>query len=733
MAADTITSRYSGLHAAVSAIAARCDGAIDQDGIGFDGTDTKFGRRVAAMPVELWDEAIAIEVSRILPKYRTQLASYGIDLSDVDLVHGEDRRHEARQSARTAEKRAQEQPYIEIGSDGTVRVFRSLYIKDVLKAAKFRFDGGLCCWQARLTPTAAEAILGLPEIQLTDSQRAALTVTADQPVPVKYDVDVLAGRLALDVDFGRLPLETIRSLPGRKWDGAVRVNWVDAHPALLEHGLTISPAALRLIEASRVAVTEAQAREADLMASSRATESGATVAIADQLYPFQRAGVAYALRARRALIGDEMGLGKTRQALSALETETAYPAVIVCPASLKGNWAREINALLPHRTVDVRSGRKASSKQITADILILNYDILAAHVPTLPAPAALVIDESHYVKEGKAQRTKAVRKLAGQVPASGLVLFLTGTPVVNRPKELVQQLLALGHLTEEKGHANSTGKFLFRYCGPVNNGWGWTFNGATNTEELNTWLRKTCMVRREKAQVLTELPAKVRAPQFTELTPAAYRAYRELEDQAADYAACTAAEALVFLTKVREAVGLAKIEQAVDWAENFLTTGKSLVIFAHHKAVQTALIDRLRAAGHDVTHILGGQPVAEIEAHKARFQAGESRVLVASLSAAREGHTLTAASDVLFVELGWTPGGHSQAEDRCHRIGQTDSVTAWYLLAEDTVDTDTYDLIENKRTVVRAVIDGTEETTQTAIAAELLARLLARHAIKEAS
>lgn len=431
------------------------------------------------------------------------------------------------------------------------------------------------------------------------------------------------------------------------------------------------------------------------------------------LYDFQQVGVAYALVTGRCIIGDEMGLGKTIQALTVLAVKNAFPAVVVCPASLKGNWKREIERALPGRTVNVLSGRKADPAQLGTDIVIVNYDILTAWEALL-APQALVLDESHYCKNPDAARTQAALALAARVPADGVVLGLTGTPLLNRPQELLAQLQILGRLEDITGPAKKpAGKFLFRYCGPEDNGYGYSFKGATNTEELNTRLRGTCLIRRLRADALGTNDT-VRIPAYMSLNGAldTYRKaeadfigfLRETEGVAAAQKA-RQAEAIARLTKLRVLCGLAKVPATIEWIENWLDSneGKSIVVFAWHREVQVALKEHFGCPA-----ILGGQNADATEAAKATFQAGGARVIVCSIQAAKEGHTLTAASDVLFVEQPWNPGTQQQAEDRVNRIGQTaKQCFAYSALAEDTVDEMVYQLIETKRATFQAVADGT--------------------------
>lgn len=486
------------------------------------------------------------------------------------------------------------------------------------------------------------------------------------------------------------------------------------------------------------------------------------------LKPFQTVGVAYASVTRRTFIADEMGLGKTIQALLTIEANDAYPAVVTCPATLKGNWANEVRRFLPHRTVEVVSGRKPYPA--AADIVIVNYDVLADWADELAQPLAFVLDESHYVKnsgtkKAPVKRTAAAQQLADSVPAEGVVLCLTGTPYQNRPIELLTQLQILGTLdkiVEGEYQAKQDPAFAFKFAFCRNERskeetGKYTWDGAVNLGTLNDRLRGTCLIRRERETVL-DLSNTVRIPVTLSLNGAldSYRKAEDdilaflrtkaelkallaaLEDGDADPETTAhiaglkaeqqarAAEALVKLGQLRKLAGEAKVEATVEWVENFLTSNpdKSIVIFAWHKDVQQALVTALKA--YEPAQILGGQK--DVEDQKARFQAKETRVLVASIKAASEGHTLTAASDVLFVEQPWHAGAEQQAEDRCNRIGRTaDKVVAWKLLAEDTIDQDTAALIERKRETFKAGIIGEQDTDdESGIASALLSSLEAK-------
>jgi SWI/SNF-related matrix-associated actin-dependent regulator of chromatin subfamily A-like protein 1 len=428
-----------------------------------------------------------------------------------------------------------------------------------------------------------------------------------------------------------------------------------------------------------------------------------------ELRPFQRAGVSYVLHARRAFLADEQGLGKTVQALAALEADGAYPAVVICPASLKLNWQREIERWLPHRTVAVVSGTSVTAPE--RDILVINYEIVHAHRVRLALrkPRALILDESHYVKNPRAKRTQAVRRLAETLPPNALRLALTGTPVMNHPEELIAQLRILDRL----GEFGSGARFARR------------FQGAGAEERIHWHLRRSCFVRRLKADVLPQLPAKRQV-----VLPVALdneREYRLAEEDViawlreqpldlgeveAKVAAALRAERLAQLNALKRLAARGKAGAALAWIDDFLASDEPLVVFAGHREVQELVIERFPEA----VHVLGRDSLPQREAAVQAFQEpGGPQLIVCATRVGGQGITLTRASNVAFLDLDWTPAVHDQAEDRCHRIGQHDAVTAWYLLAAETIDETMIELISRKRGIIGAVTDGRRDESEALI------------------
>jgi SWI/SNF-related matrix-associated actin-dependent regulator of chromatin subfamily A-like protein 1 len=488
---------------------------------------------------------------------------------------------------------------------------------------------------------------------------------------------------------------------------------VPADPALLDEldAFLSNHEFIALTERAALRLDELRAerrRAKETVALSMAEDASLDLpSLGGELRPFQRAGVKYALAQRRTFLADEQGLGKTVQALAALEVDRAYPAVVVCPASLKLTWEREARHWLPHRSTAVVSGRSARGWSAegadAADIVILNYDIVDGHVARLGelGLGAAVFDESHYCKEPRAKRTKACLKLAAGLPGGALRLALTGTPILNRPKELVSQLRLIGRLGDFGSGAAMTRRF----------------RGAEALERLHWHLRSHCYVRRVKADVLPQLPPKRQVTIPVALSnESEYRLaernvvdwlrtqpldLRELETRVA---AALRNERLVQLNKLRQLAGRGKLAAALAWLGDFVESGEPLVVFADHVELQHELVARF---GESAVHILGSDDARARDDAVTAFQSPDGpQVIVCSLRAAGQGLTLTRASNVAFLELDWTPARLAQAEDRCHRIGQGSAVTAWYLLAPDTIDETMADLLAAKRGVIGAVTDG---------------------------
>lgn len=483
-----------------------------------------------------------------------------------------------------------------------------------------------------------------------------------------------------------------------------------------------------------------------------------------KLMPFQRAGIAFAARAKRVYIADQMGLGKTIQALGFLEAVKAYPAVIVMPASLKATWEEKCREWLPQRKVQVIESGKDEIDP-TAEIILVNYDLLKTEAfdpktglavddkarPTEDVPdvkgdvdvgedddpepkkrkkrrrnyprrlvsvaarikkfalAALVCDEAHYAKNRTADRTRAVRGLAAGVEH---VAFLSGTPVKSRPEEMIAQIEILGYLDTEFGGRFGFG---FRYCKPTLGRGGWMLTGSENEDELRERMRSTFMIRRMKHEVFKELPAVMHSRVSLDIANKAEydRAdadfMRWLTETAGDEAAKKAkkAEAIARIGKLTQLAAKGKLERIIEWVRRFVEEGEKLVLFAHHKEIQESIVKAFPGA----VAIRGGASANETKEAVDAFQTKkEVTLIVCSILAGSVGHTLTAASQIAFCELAWTPAEMDQAVGRIDRYGQTArKLNVYYLLARGTIEEEIERMLAKKRAITAAITDADEQ------------------------
>lgn len=539
--------------------------------------------------------------------------------------------------------------------------------------------------------------------------------------------------------IGGFETRNIPKAAGMRWDPANKEWWTtDESRAIALLNYADENAKIRL-QKTEIAI-----------AASEAADSEAEIPVPEGLsyLPYQRAGIAYAMHRPGTLIGDEMGLGKTIQALglaNAIGIE-AFPMLIVCPASLRLNWQREAKKWLMQEKLSyciVDGGAPDPAARI-AQIVIINYDIIPKHIDALTARewGMLVCDEAHYLKSAKTNRSKAVlgyydkaskSKVPGLVDKAKRKVFLTGTPISNRPAEI--QPLA-GALAPAK--FGNFFAFAKRYCGGNQTGFGWDFSGASNLDELQRRLRATIMVRRCKADVLKELPAKRR--QIIELSPngsfASVRRESEAWDAQRDAVECAQADvdaahasgdeesykaavakmqgvfgaAFSEMAIIRRELAEAKAPKVVEHIKAMLEDGdvEKVVIFAHHKSVVKILCEGLREFG--VVSVTGETAMEDRQSAVDGFQGRAAvRVFVGNIKAAGVGLTLTASSTVIFAELDWTPANMSQAEDRCHRIGQKESVLVQHLVFDGSLDS----IIAKRLIAKQAVIDAAMDDEMT--------------------
>jgi SNF2 family DNA or RNA helicase len=714
-----VESEYSQLAEALRSIALSCDGAVTEDSVGFNKSDSRIGTQLALIPESYWTPTMAYSAWIMLAKYSKQLKKLGFvydeitppkraytDIhQDLDSVYGSkvDKRITKVNNNFVIHCQYDEQVTSELKQITGVVWNSAASVWIAPESAKLEVAEFASKYQFNVSQ---EAQTQLPEV-IQDTEKS-LTISKRGMAVIKfpYDLEIIV---------------EVKKLPQRTWD-MKKKHWTA--PITIGVLELADKYKFDVEDSVREKIIELTKKSTELLVQSTSTDAEISIpTLNGTLMPYQKAGVAYAGSVGRCLIADQMGLGKTVEAIASLEYRDAFPAIIVCPASLKENWKREINKWLPHRSVNILSGK---GNIANVDVNIVNYDIIGRFVEPIMhlKPMGLVLDESHYVKTSKTKRTEAVRDIAKKVPQSGTVLLLSGTPVTNRPEELVSQLEILGMLSRFGGKW----AFLKRYTNAYHNGFGWDTKGASNLNELNMKLRQNCYIRRTKDEVLKELPAKTRNVVHVEPSGKGYAEYRKAEGDLLaflaenGYRASDTAEHLRRTTVLKRLAADAKMESVIEWIDSFLEScDRKLVVFAHN----VAIVDYL--AGKYGNLRVSGQDSMEDRQHAVdSFQKDpKARVIVLNLQAGGVGLTLTAGSDVCFVQQGWTPGEHDQAEDRCHRIGQENSVQVWYLIGVNTIDEDIYDLIDAKRAVVDAVTEG-DEVQQAGVIGDLMKRLYAK-------
>ena len=445
-------------------------------------------------------------------------------------------------------------------------------------------------------------------------------------------------------------------------------------------------------------------------------------------YPYQLQGIARGLQLKRFINGDDMGLGKTLEAIATINKANAFPCLVICPNVVKINWQREWAKFTDKKamvlTDSVRESWPFFWQTGMNQVFIVNYESLRKYFvrritksekwtlkdvefhQTINLFKSVIIDESHKVNSTSTQQSKFCKGIAS---GKEYIILLTGTPVVNKPNDLVCQLGIMDRMIDFGGWKY----FMSRYCsGP---------NGASNLKELNFMLWKNCFFRREKSKVLTQLPDKVRQVMSCDITNR--KEYQDAERDLIDYLKrykeaddekiqkSLKGEVMVRIGILKDITARGKLKEVIDFVKDFRENGKKIILFCNLHEI----VDRLLAAFPSAVCVTGRQNMEEKQASVDAFQKNpKTDVIICSIKAASAGITLTAASDVAFIELPWTYADCDQAESRAHRIGQKDSVNCYYLLGRRTIDQKLYRIIEEKKHISNAVL-GAEDNIQTNI------------------
>lgn len=430
-----------------------------------------------------------------------------------------------------------------------------------------------------------------------------------------------------------------------------------------------------------------------------------------KLYDYQKVGVEFlVVSGGRAILADSPGLGKTCQALAFIKHQALKRTLVVCPASVKFVWGKEIKKWTNLTYVIIDSKTKIAEIDPTVQIWIINYDILAKNLIQLGKIRfdCLVGDESQLIKNLRAKRTKAFRILSREIP---YIALLTGTPLLSRPSELFSLL----NIIDPKTWTNFY-EYARKYCNLRQTRWGIDFSGATNTEELHYRIRGY-FIRRNKSEVLKELPPKNFIDVPVELSSEYAKKYETAARNLAEYlrryagkqpkeiARSLEAEKLSQLNVLRQLSALGKVDIAKEVIENIIDSGEKVLVFSSF----VEPLKQLKNYFGDKAVILTGETsLVDRENIINSYQNDTNiKVFCGGIKSAGVGITLTAAANVLFLDYSWNPADHHQALDRAHRPGaEYESLNIYQLFASETIDEDLKEMLNKKQKIFDQVIEG---------------------------
>ncbi|KAF6248413.1 MAG: ATP-dependent helicase, partial [Nitrosopumilus sp. YT1] len=451
-----------------------------------------------------------------------------------------------------------------------------------------------------------------------------------------------------------------------------------------------------------------------------------------KLLNFQKEGLDFLLKSSgNALLADEMGLGKTVETLSYLATEKqTFPVLVIAPLVTLTNWQREIAKFLKKKS---RNGRiiesespsvtlirTGKSKQLPkTDIYVINYELLFKRNFDLSQLGirTIVCDEVQNLRSKTTQKYKAVKKLAA-LPSILYRIGLSGTPIYNHGSEIwpIIDIIKPGLLGNFK-------EFCEYFC--YVNDKGKAIVLENKRASLRHELQKHVMLRRKKSDVLKELKDKVRYKEviacdtdyyLEELDKIWKKLEQEQKDAETEFSKSAAYQRAI--QSERQIAGIAKLPHVINFVKNIMEIEESVVVFCHHRVIHKLLHESLQE--FSPVAIIGGQTDSFRQGQIDKFQNGESKLMIAGLRAGNIGINLTRAKYVIFAELDWSPAIHRQAEDRLHRIGQKNTVFAYYLIGNGTLDDHVADILVDKSFEIDAIMDESVDNYENKNKAELI-------------
>ena len=451
-----------------------------------------------------------------------------------------------------------------------------------------------------------------------------------------------------------------------------------------------------------------------------------------KLLNFQKEGLDFLLKSSgNALLADEMGLGKTVETLAYLATEKhALPALVIAPLVTLRNWQREVEKFMKKKSrngrlienevpssIVIRTGKSQEIGKF--DFYIINYELLEKRLPDLSQLdlRAVICDEVQNLRSKTTKKYVAVKKLAA-LQSVKYRIGLSGTPIYNRGSEIwpIVDILRPGMLGSFK-------EFCEYFC--YVNDKGKAIVLENKRESLREELCKHVMLRRKKSDVLKELKDKVRYKEVIDSDSTYYNKELEKiwaklkeEQKEAETEFDKSASFHRAIQSERQAAGVAKLPHVINFVKNIMEIDESVVVFCHHRAIHDLLHKSL--SEYHPASIIGGQSDNERQLQIDMFQEGKTKLMIAGLRAGNLGINLTRAKYVIFAELDWSPAIHRQAEDRLHRIGQKNTVFAYYLIGNDTLDDHVAKILVDKSYEIDTVMDEVSESFENKEKAALI-------------
>ena len=786
------------LHTAMQYLAGVCDGAHSEDGMGFAKGDSYNGKFLASQKVEDWTLDETLLACHYATKYRGQLGNYEEIKDAIANLEWNANEYHSQYADKVSMKRRKSyrKPAVlrhaEI-RNGAISIFvdynpsfveasrkiPSRRWRAVDKSSTFAFKDvdavlELCDQfeiEVKFTKQEIEALLAAYK----DEPKVTQAVTQKESESGKKTATLKGDTIELRFPYSPETVAKVKSMRVARWNPDEKI-WTAPMTAIqvikstltdfiFDEGISTITSTLEANKASyNVEGTDYRVPVPGLKAE--------YALLSHQWVPVEKA-----LKNKKLLIADSQGLGKTLSSLAAMRIGKVKRAVVIAPAPLVLNWLKESAMFFEEGVFKVFVAEGQTPSEIPADVnlVLIGWPNISFWEDTLKAydAEALVVDEAHYGKSGKKSKRGDSYIALGKHYKNAIKIALTGTPILNRPLEL---LAALQFLGLEKQFGGIT-KFKNRYCGPeqVQTPYGttYTYKGATNIPELHDILVSTGSYLRRTKKMLIDQGilknkyvngveffdyASKRTPTFIKLNSEEQKIYAQidkdfrikLEEEQRKLARSMGlhenhpyvknalasnkgGSAITLLTEMRKSIGMLKVRAISDYVQQLIDKGERVVIFAHHREVVDAYAERFGGL-----KIQGGMGAKKIEEVKAKFNGlpiEEAPVLSVSIEAGKTGHTLCLQEKngvgqncaiAIFAEEPYVYGDYEQAEDRIYRIGQSRDVYIHNLMVEDTVDQVIYNIRESKRAVFNAVIDGVslDEDNDDSVAQQVLKELM---------